>query len=597
MFVELFKRFDEGLCGLFRVEPIPRRGDRIEPYSHTHIFKLPSTFDWPQMNRNSEANKVSREAEKLRETKSKRLAEVMRADDLVVASRNAPKFNRDGVSSFYDIYGDYKVSNDFIDELEEAQKLKNLWANKHIKDILNVPIEIEIIDEVEIPRSLRRMFGYIYNLKQEMERHLPALIREEDVIVTKDVMKLQEYLKSVKYSYPKILEENKLGEGRSKLSKDITAIHKKAKALASLLRDNYDKVKGFTLQRPYERIYNEASNVVSEALETTLEALQEHQSKKGGKSVRTFYITENVVEMLGASENCGWSSCFRIEGEYHQGAIGMARTPSAFMAYEIRKESEDIIVNKLSRAWVLFSEDAEVLKVPTLYTSTSNHEGVRKMLANKIADMMWANRPSSKGSELVVVHEGNFYEDSGSTRCKHTEGKGRVRVGLGMLPDGENCSSGYFTGEDQCSCEDCGERGHEDEFTWIDSIDAYVCDSCFSDNYGRCEECDTAYHQNNITHTGDSTIVCDNCLGDSYHEALETGEYHHTDGMVYLDYRDAYTLIDNATICEYCSEAFLHEDVTYVEGYGEVGNMYLEEVYEENPELRPDYEEGEDDDE
>ena len=508
--------------------------------------------------------------------KMKRFKEVIALDDLAVLKVKEPSqhlMNR--VEQFYRSYGSVDVSSKFQEVLDEAQKLKSLWVDSiGLRDLINSPIEIEVEDEIEVPYDLNFFIKRVIQTSRTLkERSSDNADKEKVYDLFRNITDFNSTLEP--------LNANSFGKGRPKLAKDIKKIFRDIEKLESYAEE------GSNL-KDYIIYFKDLDQ------ETVLAQLQDFQGKRNAKTKRTFYLTDDVVEMLGSSENCGWSSCFRVEGEFHQGAIGMARTPSALMAYEIRESSEDtVITNKLSRTWVIFDDDCEVMRVPTLYTSTSGHERVRKSLANKIADTIWTERPSSKGSRLEVQHDGNFYEDSGSTRSKDAEITRTVYVGNGLTPDGYDDDQGYFVAG--FCCNECGDRHHEDEVNWIDSIDEYVCHSCTDTYYSYCNDCGEYYHDDRMNDI-DGDMVCDGCRdhGD-YGNCDISGELHHLDNLCYIDSKNMYVTSAYATACEYSNEYFLDDEVTYVDGYGTVGDIYLDTVYEDNPELHPDYEEPEED--
>lgn len=513
------------------------------------IDKVPTVGDYIEDN----TVRVLQESKKTSFIKANRLKEVIHQDLL----KSVKPLDEDKLSNrirgFYTTYEDISVTSKFTEKLVKAQKLKRAWAQSNVKKILNTPIEVEVEDIVDIPTYVLDTVNIILLLNNTYGDVF------EDSKIFKGIDKESKTLS--------VVQNNSFGKNRPKLGKDLKSIFKK---VAKWKENSPSHINPSILLR--------VKNLLNTNLEGVLEALADYYGKRGGKSTRTFYVTDDVVEMLGASENCGWSSCFRIEGEYHQGAIGCARTSSVLMAYEVRDKYEnDVITNKLSRAWVLFDEEAKVLKVPTLYSSTNGREAIRISLANKLADMLWTTeRPNSKGAHLEIEHNGNFYEDGGSVRCKNEEdNSAALFIEEGMTPDGYDCCDGYFQEGEYCEC--CDYR--QPDGMYVDSTDIWVCDGCLDEYYHSCDSCGTTHHMDDMTTPDDGRTVCESCLEDDY---------------IYVESANDYLRRDDACYCDYSNEYYPEGEVTYIEDYGDVADVYLDEFYEEHPEYHPDYEEEDD---
>ena len=83
------------------------------------------------------------------------------------------------------------------------------------------------------------------------------------------------------------------------------------------------------------------------------------------------------------------------------------------------------------------------------------------------------------------------------------------------------CHSDEFVKAIQCDC--CGEY-HPSEMTyWIDADCESVCDDCFSDYYGTCEDCGEHYKLKDLEdHNGN--LLCPSCLEDAIEKESEMEE-------------------------------------------------------------------------
>lgn len=104
----------------------------------------------------------------------------------------------------------------------------------------------------------------------------------------------------------------------------------------------------------------------------------------------------------------------------------------------------------------------------------------------------------------------HFYEDS----------QGRLYC--------ERCNEGLVC------CEDCGDVVRNDDATWVGSRDGYICDSCLSNNYSWCEDCEEYYPDDIMNtirlYTGETRAVCDDCY-DNYVECYECGDFAPSDSV------------------------------------------------------------------
>ena len=87
----------------------------------------------------------------------------------------------------------------------------------------------------------------------------------------------------------------------------------------------------------------------------------------------------------------------------------------------------------------------------------------------------------------------------------------------------ESCGGGVW-------CEDCEEYHDEDDMTWVESVDRYVCNHCLENEYYYCEHCGEYYPEGDATYVEDACgCVCEDCLSWHYAYCENCGEYHSDD--------------------------------------------------------------------
>ena len=156
-----------------------------------------------------------------------------------------------------------------------------------------------------------------------------------------------------------------------------------------------------------------------------------------------------------------------------------------------------------------------------------------------------------ENGKLTLVHTSNIYEGL----CESTNGQ---------LEDGyQCCNCGEYVGEDDaysmdgdyyCSdcydelftyCEDCNNHYSNENFTWIEGMNKYVCDECLTEYY-RCDDCGEWFTDTYSVDNGEK-YVCGDCL-DKYTQCDECGE--HYEDTIYIDEL-------SQTLCEDCENKLL----------------------------------------
>lgn len=113
----------------------------------------------------------------------------------------------------------------------------------------------------------------------------------------------------------------------------------------------------------------------------------------------------------------------------------------------------------------------------------------------------------------------------------------------------------YWVGDDPyccncvtyCGC--CGGYERNDDLTWIDSEDRYVCSDCLEYYYTYCDECGEYERNGDVTYIKEyDRNVCDNCLKDNYSRCSKCGAW-----IYYTDERDD-------GLCEDCAAELDEEE-------------------------------------
>ena len=119
-------------------------------------------------------------------------------------------------------------------------------------------------------------------------------------------------------------------------------------------------------------------------------------------------------------------------------------------------------------------------------------------------------------------------------------------------------------------CEDCGELIPNDDLTYIEDRDCYVCENCLDNgDYFCCEDCGDWYStDDNYVYVENYGQVCERCYGNGgYGYCEDCGNYYCEDDLHYNE-NDG---------CDYCDNCYRdHEEShDHVYGYHEFNNWRL----------------------
>lgn len=79
------------------------------------------------------------------------------------------------------------------------------------------------------------------------------------------------------------------------------------------------------------------------------------------------------------------------------------------------------------------------------------------------------------------------------------------------------------------TCTWCGEPDHTDDLTWVERSEGLCCESCLTERFTQCSNCEEFIADGDTTTTTGDEEVCGRCLGSFYSWCEECEEYFHQD--------------------------------------------------------------------
>jgi hypothetical protein len=317
-------------------------------------------------------------------------------------------------------------------------------------------------------------------------------------------------------------------------------------------------------------------------------------------------LSINPLDYLTMSFGNSWASCHTIDkankrgmpnsyqGMYSSGTMSYMLDGSSMVFYTVDSEYEgnDYWTQpKINRQMFHYGEDK--LVQGRLYPQDNDGDGeaytpyrnIVQGIMSTIFDFpnLWNLKKGIDAASLYIQTKGTHYADYKNfancslSRIKYRENENMFIVGAEpicvncgnrhLVSDNINCCSAgsicadcgrriydeddEFWVNDQCYCRDCvtwceccNEYYRNDDTTYIEDEDRYVCRYCRNDYYDYCEDCDSWYHRDNMWHIeGNDSWVCHNCR-DDYYYCSNCGEYF-TEDQVHEDKHGNY-------YCDYC---------------------------------------------
>lgn len=323
------------------------------------------------------------------------------------------------------------------------------------------------------------------------------------------------------------------------------------------------------------------------------------------KVTRHTCISLNPIDYLLMSNGNSWRSCHYIgddandAGCYSSGTISYMLDKHSIIFYTVDAGFNGVCIErepKIQRQ-VFGYNDFQLLQ-SRLYPqnndsgATDTYTDIRNIMQKVVADCLAAPNRWIKKRVQNVEHGYNAtcYPDWNcqTNLCSTSVLRGKENdnlepIILGAAPIciecGErhsydesinHCGSGYtctccgdrvsedyvcWVGDDPyCSdcvtyCEVCGEYEVNDEATWIESEDRYVCQDCLENYYTYCDECGKYECNEHITYIEEyDRNVCHNCLEENYSRCDKCGAW-----IYYSDARDD-------GLCEDCAAEMEEEE-------------------------------------
>ena len=271
------------------------------------------------------------------------------------------------------------------------------------------------------------------------------------------------------------------------------------------------------------------------------------------------------------------------EYSYNCGCTGYARDNVTFIAFTVADPSDAETLNnrKTSRQLFMYKPNNGLLLQSRLYNTYGGTCGVQED-SNLYRDLIQRELSALEGVPNLwktFLYVGNKlhcsisagrgfggYKDwtydnfnaKISVRCDHEQDLKPFTVGTYGLcvMCGQEISHGLYC--DSCHHDDDGEICDECEDYCHSLTGVYdrhgeyihVCDTCLSEWYRRCDDCNEYHHINNITFIDDCTAVCADCLENNYFHCSFCDEYYPNHQRHIAVDCDGFEI----DICEMCKE-------------------------------------------
>lgn len=320
-------------------------------------------------------------------------------------------------------------------------------------------------------------------------------------------------------------------------------------------------------------------------------------------------LSVNPLDYLTMSFGNSWASCHTIDknnkrnmpdnysGCYSSGTISYMLDSASMVFYTVDAQygGDDFWTQpKINRQ--MFHWGAEKLVQGRLYPQDNDddnsayapYRNIVQQIISTIFDFpnLWTLSRGTEAASRYICSEGTHYKDyahysnctlskkSGNDNNKcFTVGHAPICIECGSEHDTEEnincCAEGYFcedcgrriTNEDDvywvgdrpycCDCvtycDRCEEWERNEDATYIECEDRYVCSSCLEDYYTRCDECGEYFPSDDVTYVESAECdVCSNCLEYKFTRCDECGEYFENDDIRYDD--------DGNALCDECYE-------------------------------------------
>lgn len=237
-----------------------------------------------------------------------------------------------------------------------------------------------------------------------------------------------------------------------------------------------------------------------------------------------FVISTNPVDIMTASYDCSFSSCYKPRGEYCNSVQSFLLDPYTAITFTTKHNTPSL--KKMGRAWIHMLLPERVYELSKFYgTYPRILEKHMRSIFEDIADMDLIR--SENSSIFSDGLHGIFIDNTGTTVFWDPDHPSNSDVShkqvLPFAPVCFCCGDEHSNSQSwdcmECDgimeCYDCGSICHED--TMISNCDGnLVCENCLSNEYFFCDGCGDWYpHDFGSVDIGNGEKLCNNCFNDS----------------------------------------------------------------------------------
>lgn len=325
--------------------------------------------------------------------------------------------------------------------------------------------------------------------------------------------------------------------------------------------------------------------------------------------VVTVRLTTELPAFLLGSEQCSWSSCYRVKGEYGASTTVWA-THENSACIEVRQAGK---INKIARAWVVFDERMTQGAIMHSYGNLPMGlaQEIRRWICRRVSRAngltgKWIYKETTAHNFVYDTECEVPYVDPAKLTWRHESvAQGTRHYTSFGYPYCPTCGGSHTEDSLQCNdchgsrCEHCEEYHSEDEMTfvngvghvctecldyhysycdccesyqvewrvnWLENQEQAVCDSCLSYYYSSCDECGCAESNSDAIHV-DGSCYCQNCAQDNIVYCEECGSDVHVDNSTYVE-SEAHSvcstcLRDYYAACAECGEVHLNDSLSF----------------------------------
>lgn len=337
------------------------------------------------------------------------------------------------------------------------------------------------------------------------------------------------------------------------------------------------------------------------------------------KITRHTVLSINPIDYLTMSIGNSWSSCHTINknngGCYSSGTVSYMLDGSSMVFYTVDagyNGNEYFNQPKITRQMFYYGEEklvqSRLYPQSNDYSAEAEYKNCRQIVQEIVALIFdfpnyWTVNKGTRSAGNYIISEGTHYQDYHHfenctlSRLKGSENEYCFTVGHDPIciecgdthstEDSINCchGNGYYCeccenwvdadevywiderpycGSCVTYCPVCGEYYVDDDISYVESEERYVCNNCIERYYECCAQCDELHDRDYMTYIqSESGYVCNDCLKEYYtqcsncgnSEATETMHLTANGNMICND-----CLEDNYFTCEHCGKIYPNDE-------------------------------------